>query len=208
MTANESFDRTLDEEVAVGSILTLDIECCCRRTTTGTADEDLTLILRVEVDEEVAGHETSLHPKGTRQSCLLVTGEDTLDRTMLDVVAVKDGKFHSHTDTIVGTQGRPLGTHPLPVNIGSDTLLVKIYRQLWQTVAHHIHVTLEDNRLTVLIARGGSFADDNVAHLVDNSLQTMALTKVLQVLNHLLFTLRRAWNFVNLRKLFEDNGRF
>ena len=127
---------------------------------------------------------------------------------MLYVVAVEYSQFHSYTDTVVSTQCGSLGTHPLSIYIRGNALLVEVNLYIRQTVANHIHVALQDNRLAVLISRGSSLADNHVAHFIDFRLQTTALTEALQVLNHLLFTLRRAWNFVNLRKMFEDNCRF
>ena len=127
---------------------------------------------------------------------------------MLDIVTGEDGKFHGYTNTVVGTQCRPFGTHPLSVDICSDALLVEVNLHFWQTVAYHIHVTLQDDRLAILIAGSSSLADNHITHLVDFRLQATALTKVLKILNHLLLTLGRTWDFVNLRKLLEDNSGF
>ena len=127
---------------------------------------------------------------------------------MLDIVAGEDGQLDGTADTVVGTEGGSLCRQPFTVDIGLDGVLVEVERHVYQFVAHHIHVALQDHRLAVLHTLGGSLADQHVARLVNFRLQSVALAPVLQIRNHLLLALRRAGNFVNLRKLFEDNSRF
>ena len=127
---------------------------------------------------------------------------------MLYVVRRQQSQFHGTADSIVGTQRGTLCRQPLSIDIGFDGVVVEVYLVVHQLVAHHVHVALQNDGLTVLHAFGGRFTDDDVARLVDFSIQSVALAPRLQVLNHLLFTLRRAWNLVNLRKLFEDYSRF
>ena len=69
-------------------------------------------------------------------------------------------------------------------------------------------MTLQNDGLAMLHTLGGRLADDDIARLVDFGVEIAALAPVLQILNHLLFTLRRTRNFVNLRKFGEDNSRF
>ena len=144
----------------------------------------------------------------TSQTSFLITCENTLDRTMLDVVAVEDGEFDGTTDTIISTKCCALRFHPLTIDIGLDGILVEIKLHIHEFVAYHIHVTLEDDGLSVLQASGGRLADDDVARLVNNSLQVVAFTKLLQVLNHLLLVLGRARNLVDFSKLLEHASRF
>ena len=167
MSAYQAFQLGTHEERAGRSCLTLEGELGSGVTTTGTADENLTLVLRIEVDEVVASHEAGFHPLGTCQSCLLVAGEDTLNGTVLDVFRRQQRQFHSTSDTVVGTQRGTLSGEPLTIDIGLDGVVVEIYLVVHEFVAHHIHVALQDDRLTVLHSLGGWFADDDVAGLVD-----------------------------------------
>ena len=57
----ETFEAALQEEVAFGGILTLELERGDGATATGAGDKDLPLVLGVEIDEVVAGHKSSLH---------------------------------------------------------------------------------------------------------------------------------------------------
>ena len=127
---------------------------------------------------------------------------------MLDVVAIKDGQFDGTADTIVGTEGSTLSRQPFAVDVCLDGILVEIELHIDEFVAHHIHVALQDDGLAVLHPFGGRFADNHVARLVHISVESVTLTPVLEVVNHLLFALRRTRNLVNLCKLLEYYSRF
>ena len=189
VTSYETFDRTLDKEITLRDWLTLHLKLGSSGTTTSTRNENLTLILRVKVDEEVAVHKTGLHSFCTCQSCLFITCEYTLDGTMLNIIAVEDSQFHGDADTVVGTKRSSFCTQPFAIYISGDTFFVEVYRHVRQTIAYHVHVALQDDCLAILIARSGSFADDDITYFVDYCLQTTALTKGLQILNHLLLSL-------------------
>ena len=133
----------------------------------GTGNEDFALVLGVEVDEEVAGHEACLHALGTCQPGLFVTGEDALDGAVLDVVGSQQRQLHRTAYTVVGTQRGSLGGQPLAINIGLDGVVVEVYLVVHQLVAHHIHVALQDDRLAVFHTLGGWFADNDIACLID-----------------------------------------
>ena len=208
VSADEAFQRAFDEERTFGCCLTLEGELGRRITSASTTDEDLALVLRVEVDQVVARHEAGLHAFGTGQPGLLVAGEDALDGPVLDIVRAEDGQFDSAADTVVGTEGGAFGRQPFTIHISLDGILVEIELHIDELVAHHVHVTLQDDGLPTLHTLGGRLADDHVACLVDLRLQAVALAPVLQVLNHLLFALRGTRNLVNLRKFGEDNSRF
>ena len=122
---------------------------------------------------------------------------------MFNVVGLEDGQLDGAADTVVGTQRGAFGAQPLTIDISLDGILVEVEVHIDQLVAHHIHVALQNHRLTVLVAFGGRLADKHIACFVDFGLQLMALTPLLKVFNHLLFVLRRAGNFVNLCKLLE-----
>ena len=176
--------------------------------TTGTADKDFAFVLRVQIDEIVARHKAGLHALGTRKPGLFIAGEHTLQRAMLDVIAVEDGQFDGTAYTVVSTQGGALCSQPLAVDIGADGISVEVELHIYELVAYHVHVALQDDGLPVFHARRSSLADNHVTRFVDFGVEIAALTPVLKILNHLLFALRRTRNFVNLRKLFEDNRRF
>ena len=127
---------------------------------------------------------------------------------MLNVVGGQDGQLDGTADAVVGAQSGSLSRQPLAVDIGTDGILVEVELHVYELVAYHIHVALQNDSLAILHARCGSLADNHVASLVDFRLQSSALTPASEVLNHLLLALRRAGNFVDLREFCEDNSGF
>ena len=208
MSADKTFQRAFDEEAACSCVLTLKGELGLGIAATGTADEDLAFVLGIEVDQVGARHKAGLHAFCTRQSSLLVAGEDALDGTVLDILRCENGQFDGTADTVVGTECGAFCRQPFTVDISLDGVLVKVELHIDELIAHHVHVTLQDHRLAVFHTLGGGFADDYVARLVDFCLETATLAPVLQVLNHLLLALRRTRNCINLREFGEDNSGF
>ena len=70
---------------------------------------------------------------------------------MLNVVGLENGQLDGTTNTVVGTQRGAFGAQPLAVNVGLDSIVVKVEVHIDQLVAHHIHVALQDNRLVLLV---------------------------------------------------------
>ena len=175
MSAHQALQLSLHEEQSCGSRLALEGKRGRCGATAGARDEDFALVLRVEVDEVVTRHESGLHAHRSRQSGLLVAGKDAFNGTVLNIVTLQNGQLHRTTDTIVGTQRCPFSGQPLAVDIGLDGVGVKIDLVVHQFVADHIHVALQNDGLAVLHARGGCFADDDVARLVDLGVQSVAL---------------------------------
>ena len=208
VATHQALQLSTQEEAASGSLFLLETERGGSITSTGTRHEDFSLVLGIQVDEVVARHEAGLHTLGTRQSRLFIACKDALDGTVLDVAAFQQCQFHSTSYTVVGTQRGTLGSQPLTVNIGLDGVGIEIELHIDELVTHHIHVALQDDGLAVFHTFGGRLANDDVAGFIDFRVQAAALAPLFQISNHLLFTLRRAWNFVNLRKLLEDNSRF
>ena len=208
VSANEAFQRTTHEEDALRSLFALVAECGGGVAAAGTADEHLAFVLRVEVDEHIASHETGLHALGTRQSGLFVAREKAFQRSMYKVFAIEDGQFDGTTDTVVGTERGALGAEPFAIDIGLNGIAVEVEVYVDQFLAYHVHMALQDDGLTVFHTRSSWFANEHVARLVDQCLEVVVFAECFQVLNHLLLTLRGARDFVDACELFEHASRF
>ena len=208
VASHESFQRSLHKEPVLRRGLAAEVEGGCGVAASGTADENLTFVLRVEVDEHVARHESSLHSLGTRQARLFIAREDTLQRTVLDVVGVEDSQFDGTSNAVVGTQRGAFGLQPFSVHIGLNGVAVEIELHVHQFLAHHVHVALQHHGGAVLHAFCGRLANQHVASFVHFCCQSAAFAKLFQEGNHLLFTLRRARNLVDFCELLEHASRF
>ena len=146
---------------------------------TSTSDEDLSLILRVEVQQDVGIQETRLEGKRSREACLLIAGEEALQRAVLYGVVCQDGQLCSHADAIVGSQGGTLSPQPVALYLGFDRIFHEVVLHLLTLITHHVHVALQSYRQFVLHARGGRLAHQHIATLVGMCLYAMLLSELL-----------------------------
>ena len=166
MSALQALYRSCEEEHTLGSSLTLECEASRSSLSAGARDEDLAFVLRVEVDEHIAFHETCLHAHSTSETCLLVACEHTLQRSVLDVVAVEDSQFDGASDAVVSTESCALSVEPFAVDISLNSVGVEVEVYVYEFVADHVHVALQDECRSVLMTLCSRLADYYVARLV------------------------------------------
>ena len=208
MTAGQALDGQSNKEHAVFYGFILVVESGHGAAAAGTTYKDIAFLLIVEVNHHSALQEISRHGFGTGKTCLLVTGEDTLQRTMLDVRGTEDGNLHGTADTVICTQGCTLGLHPLSVDISLDGIILKVKLYIVVLLANHVHVALQYNNRLVLHTRSGRLADNDIAYLVAYCLQTKTTAYLQQVLHHLVLLLGRTGNTVYLTKCFKNRSGF
>ena len=79
------------------------MESGLRILTSGATHKDLTLILAIEVQQNITRHEALLHRFRTRQASLLIYRKQALNRAMLNILRSQQGQLGSHTNTIIGS---------------------------------------------------------------------------------------------------------
>ena len=99
---------------------------------------------------------------------------------MFHLLVGKHSHGSSHTDTVIGSKRSTLSLEPLAVDPWLYGILCKVMLHIGALVTHHIHVTLQDNSLTVLISRSCRFLYKHVTHAVGNSLIAEALAELLE----------------------------
>ena len=208
MTAGQTLDGQANKEHAVLNGFVLVVESGHGAASAGTTYKDIAFLLIVEVNHHSALQEISRHGFGTGETGLLVTGEHTLQRTMLDVRGTEDGNLHGTANTVIGTQGCTLGLHPFAVHVCLNGIVLEVKLNIVVLLANHVHVTLQYNNRSVLHTRSGRLADDNIAYLVAHCLQTKTAAYLQQVLHHLVLLLGRTGNTVYLTKCFKNRSGF
>ena len=156
--------------------------------TTRAAHEDLPLVFRVEIDEQLSLHESRLHADCASQPRFLVACKHTLKRSVLDVVSLQQRHFHSNADTVVCAQRRALGLQPFAVNISFNRRVLKIKIRVIR-FTHHVHVALNSHHRQMFHSLGGRLSDNHVASLVHLRFQTVLTSEILKKRNHLFFML-------------------
>ena len=171
-----------------------------RVDTTGTADEDLTVILGVEVDESFALQHTVLQFHRSCKTGLFIHRKEALDSGVRQFLVRDRRQSHCDTDTVVCTEGRALRFQPIAIDIGLDRVLEEIVLHVSVFLRHHIHVRLKDHALMVLIAGGSRHTHDDVHRLIHHTLDTMLRCKIMQPLTDALFVFGRTRYFADLCK--------
>ena len=150
--------------------------------TASASDDEFSPVLGVEVQQDVALQLTLGQVIGTIHARLLVGGYQRVDGTVLQVFRLHDGHDRGHAQSVVGSQCRALGLHPLAVDprlygIGLE-VVCRLRRLLW----HHVHVGLQDDAFTVLHAWRGRFAEHDVAGGILKGLHACLFSKLQQEL--------------------------
>lgn len=174
----------------------------------GAADEQLALVLGVEVDQVGAREHSLAQSESTREAGLLIDREERLEGSVLDRRVEQRGQRGGHADAAVGAERRALGLDPLPVDAGTDGVVLEVELHVGVLLADHVHVRLEDDRRTVLEARGGGFAHDDVARRILAVFDAVALGERHQEVDDPALLLRGARNLRDGIELFPDDARF
>ena len=174
----------------------------------GAADEQFALVLGVEVDQVGAREHSLAQSEGTREAGLLIDREERLEGSVLDRRVEQRGQRGGHADAAVGAERRALGLDPLPVDAGADGVVLEVELHVGVLLADHVHVRLEDDRRTVLEARGGGFAHDDVARRVLAVFDAVALGERHQEVDDPALLLRGARDLRDGIELFPDDARF
>jgi len=142
MSARQSFHLHFEEEIILRNIHRRKVEFSRSCRSPGTTYEQLPFVFRVQVQQNITGHETGLHPESTAQTCFFVTGKHTFYRAVGNIRSVQQGQLHRHAYPVVGTQRRPVRTQPISINQRTNRVFFKIELHLTVLLANHIHVAL------------------------------------------------------------------
>ena len=131
--------------------------------TTCASHKDFTFVFAIEVQQDIACHESFFECFGSGQSGFFVYGEKAFDRSVLDIVGCEDSQFGSYTDAIVGTQSRTVGTKPVPVDDCFDRIIVEVMYGSIILFADHIHMGLQNDCRQVFLTGSSRFRHQDVA---------------------------------------------
>ena len=158
----------------------------------GRTDDELTPELGVEVEQDLTIQLAFGQIVGTIHARLLVGSDESLNGTVFQVSALHDTHDGSNTDAVVTSQGRALSLYPSVLNIGLDGIVDKVVCTVGCFLRHHVHVGLQQHRLTVLHAGSGRLAHDDIVTGVLEGFHTYTLGKIKQELLYLLQMARGA----------------
>ena len=166
--------------------------------TSGTANKDLALILRVEVYEVLALDHTLAQVEGSGQTCLLIYGEECFECRVRHRLVDKQSQCCGDTDAVIRSECSAFGLNPAVIDIGLDSVVLEVKHLVRVLLADHIGVRLQHYGWAILVALGCSLANYDIADSIALILQVVFLGKLHEVFAYLLLFLRWAWHLRNL----------
>ena len=208
MTALQPLDLHTGTEISVGHGYFLIGELAHGIHTSRTTDKQLSLVFRVQIEQDIRMQESVFQSESTGQARLLVHGEQTLQGSMHQTFICQDGQSRGYAYAIVCTERSALGFHPFTLHNRFDGVGQEVVLHVIILLAHHVHMSLQSHRLAVLHAGCGRFFHQNVSGFIRPCFQTMLLSEVLQISDDFPFFLRGTRHLAYLFKIAEYTGRF
>ena len=194
MSAAQTFDRHSNRHVSRICLHGFIGNRCRDVHPSGTSYHKFAHRLVVEVQQDVARQRVGRKMVDPVHASFLVGCNQCLQRAVLQALVFHHGHNGRHPHSVVRAQGRPLGFHPLAVDVGFDGVGLKIMPALRRLLRHHVHMGLHDGFFAVLHPRRGGLAHDDVLALVLKSLYTVRSRPIQQELLHFLQMSRRTRN--------------
>jgi hypothetical protein len=123
---------------------------------------------------------------------------------VLQRFVLHDRQDGGNAQTVVGAQRSAFSLHPLAVNPRLYRVCLEVMGRFRCFLRHHVHVSLQDDTLTVLHACRGGLAHDDVACGVLEGLYTGLLAEVEQELLYFLQMSAGAWYLCECIEVFPD----
>ena len=160
--------------------------------TAGAADAQFVFVFRIEVEQDAAFEHLGIELVRAGHARFLIHRDQDFQGGVFHVVGREDGQCSGYSDTVVGSQGRSFGTYPLAVHYAADAFGIEVELRVGILLVYHVHVSLEDDDGRIFLARGGRFAENDVAHLIDGGIYFVFFSEFLEKFYGFGFLLRAA----------------
>ena len=164
MAAHEAVDHDLSRQAL--ALCPFDRYFASGRNAARAGYPDHTVLLGIQVDHPVSGKDSRVEPFSSEKPDLLVHREYRFDRRMAEPVVLQNSKGHRDKNPVVSAQGGVPCPDIAVLDIEIQAVLFKIVGRVRCFFAHHVHVSLQNDRRCALIACRGILENHNVVHLI------------------------------------------
>ena len=122
----------------------------------------------------------------------------------------QNGHCRRNADTVIRAKSCAVSRHPLLIifHVRAYSIFLKVKLHIRVLLRNHIHMTLQNNTRMVFITRISRLANNHIADLVHNSLQTKTTTVIGQKLRNLFLLARWARNLCKAVEILPHTLRF
>ena len=171
--------------------------------TTGAAYYKCTLFLIINIDESLTLDIITLNGYSTIHTNLFVGSNYDFQRRMRYLIAVKKCQSISYSNSIIATKAGLICPDILSVCLQLKRILLHVDLGALFTYSQHVHVSLQDNRLMILIALSSGLFDDNIKRLILSHIEISVLCEFHKEIANLLYILRAMRNITDFLKPFK-----
>ena len=171
--------------------------------TTSTAYIQYSFTFRINIDKPLCCKFRSVEVSCAKHSNLLITRKHCLYRRMRNRIRSKHCQYKCNCNSIISAKRRAVSPHHLTIGAGLNALYTHVNIAVRLFLTHHIKMSLQNHRLTVLISRRTSLKYNNIISRVLPCLKSMQLSKLQTIIrNHpgIPRTMRNRTNLLKIRE--------
>ena len=185
------------------SILILNRNIALSSHTTSTAYIQYSLTFRINIDKPLCCKIRSIKVSCAKHSNLLITRKHCLYRRVCNCIRCKYCQYKCNSNSIISAKRSAVSPHHLTIGAGLNALYTHVNIAVWLFLTHHIKMSLQNHRLTVLISRRTSLKYNNIIRRILPCLKSMQLSKLQTIIrNHpgIPRTMRNRTNLLKIRE--------
>ena len=171
--------------------------------TTSTAYIQYSLTFRINIDKSLCCKVRSVEVSCAKHSNLLIARKHCLYRRMRNRIRSKHCQYKCNCNSIISAKSCAVSPYHLTISASLNALYTHVNIAIRLFLTHHIKMSLQNHRLTVLISRRTSLKYNNIISGVLPSLKPMQLSKLQTIIRNHPGIPRTMWNgayFFKIRK--------
>ena len=172
--------------------------------TTSTAYIQYSLTFRININKSLCCNVRSVEVSCAKHSNLFIARKHCLYRRMRNRIRSQHCQYKCNCNSIISAKRRAISPYHLTIGAGLNALFTHVNIAVWLFLTHHVKMSLQNHRLTVLISRRTSLKYNNIISRVLPCLKSMQLSKLQTIIRNHPSIPRTMRNRTNLLKIREN----